>query len=134
MIKEKWPGIIGGFLVFLIILYVIIYLNSDFDQQLIQEVDRGVPAEKLFPQIEKETANLRLRAKNRFESYVMDRKDWGSGNLASESDYNSYKLSYEKALEYISEYDKVRKQFVKREISKEQFLLEIEPLKDVYKL
>ena len=58
MDKGTLLAIIGSLVVFVIILAVIFYMNSDFDQQLIEEVDKGVPADKLIPQINKETKKL----------------------------------------------------------------------------
>jgi len=130
LIKGKWVGAIGGLVVFLIILSVIIYFNSDFDQQLIQDVESGIPAGKLIPKIDNETAKLKVDAKRRLESHVMDMKFWGNGDLASENDYKYYTFVYENEMDMISEYDKVRKRFVKKEISKEKFLQGIKSPKE----
>lgn len=127
-------GVIGGLIVFISILSFIIYNNSDFDDQLIKKVDNGIPAEKLIPQIDNETEKLKLKAKKRLESYVMDKKYWGTGELASPDDYQRYTLSYENDIKMISEYEKARKKFVKREITKKEFLEEIKTPKEYFRI
>ncbi len=128
-IKVKWPGIFFGILVFFTILVAINFLNSDFDAHLIQSVEKGVPAEDLIPEIDKETENLRLDAQKRLDSNVMNMKMWGNGNLVSEDDLTYYTQTYETEMKVISDYDKIRKKFAKREISKEEFLQEINNIK-----
>lgn len=130
MDKRALLGILGGLIVLVIILSFILYGNSDFDSQLIDQVDKGVPAEKLIPQIDKETQNMQTDAKRRFESVVMDRKYWGNGDLASPEDYQYYTTSYTIEMNAISNYDSARKKFARREITKEQFLEEIKVPKE----
>jgi hypothetical protein len=134
LIKGKLPGIIGGLAVFLIILSMITYLNSDFDGELIQSSDNGIPAEKLIPKIDTETDKLKLNANRRFLSYVMDSKVWGNGSLVSKNDYEYYTEMYEKEMKVILEYENARKKFAKREITKEQFLQEIKIPKEYFNM
>lgn len=127
-------GLFGGLIVFICILSFIIYSNSDFDSLLIKQVDKGVSAEELIPQIDNETEKMQLNAKRRFKSIIMDRKYWGNGELASTNDYQSYTISYENDMKMISAYENVRKKFAKREITKEQFLEEIKTPKEYFKI
>lgn len=125
-------GIVGGSIVFICILSFIIYNNSDFDSLLIKQVDKGVSAEELIPQIDNETEKLKLKAKKRLESYVFDKKYWGNGELASPDDYQRFTQSYENDMKMITEYENARKKFVKREITKEQFSEKIETPKEYF--
>ena len=99
-------------------------MNSDFDQQLIEEVDKGVPADKLIPQINKETKKLIKNAQSHYQYNVLN-KNFEKGNLASKSDYEAYLAEYENEMNMISKYDAARKKLARREITKEQFLQEI---------
>jgi hypothetical protein len=125
-------AIIGSVTVFSIVLAFMFYNQSDFDQRLIDQVDKGMPAEKLIPQIDKETEKLIANAQRRY-SKVVD-KNFENGNLASKNDYESYTEVYEKEMMMISEYDTARKKFARREITKEQFLQEIKIPKELEKL
>jgi hypothetical protein len=128
--KGKILAISGGILVFVIILTFIFYIYSDFDQQLIGQVEKGVPAEKLIPQIDNETDKLKKNANRHYQSAVIN-KNLGKGDLANESDYEYYIKRYETELKVISEYDADRKEFAQREITKEQFLQKIKIPKEL---
>jgi hypothetical protein len=130
--KGALLAIIGSVSVFLIVLVFMFYSHSDFDQQLIDQVDKGVPAEKLLPQIDKETEKLIENAQRRYSKVV--NKNFENGNIASKNDYESYTEVYEKEMRMISEYDVACKKFARREISKEQFLQEIRIPKEMEKL
>ncbi|MEN6328840.1 MAG: hypothetical protein ABFC91_00925 [Methanobacteriaceae archaeon] len=134
MDKGRILAISCSILIFLILLSFIFYSHSDFDQQLISQVDEGVPAEKLIPQIDKETAELKLKAKKRLESIVMDKKFWGNGTFTPQSDYVDYTENYQKEMELINNYDTTRKAYAKREISKEEFLENITIFKEYFKI
>lgn len=128
-------GIIGGLAVFIVLVSFIIISNySDFDVQLIKQVDDGVPANELMLQIDKETENLKYKVRKRFESNVMDKKYWGNGNLASTNDYQYYSQNYQNEIKMINEYDNVRKKFAKKEISKDEFIYQIENFREYFKL
>ncbi len=117
----------------MVILCFIIYSHSDFDEQLIHQVDEGVPAEKLVPQINKKTLDMQTNAKRRLVSVVMDKKYWGNGDLASPADYEYYITGYITEMDVILNYDNARKKFARREITKEQFLQEIKGPKEFFK-
>jgi hypothetical protein len=125
--KENFIGIIGGVGFFLIILFILNF-NSDFDQKLIEGVESGVSADELITRIEKETERERLEAEKRLESHLWDMKYWRQSNLPPEEELKYDIEIYNAQMRFISEYDKVRKQFVKGEISKEEFLAKIKYL------
>ena len=127
-------GVIGGAAVFIIILTVIMYSHSSFDQKLIDQVEDGVPAEELILQIDAETNKLKKIAKARLESVVMDRRFWGDGELATPAEYESYIVGYEFEMKIINQYDLARKKYANREITKREFLSEIKGPKDFYNL
>jgi len=120
-------GISGGLIVFIISLVLIIYVNSDFDQQLINQVDSGVPASKLIPQIDQDTEKMKLNAQRRLESQTV------SKNI-NKSDSAPFVQSYNDEMRMIGQYDDARKKFANREINKEQFLSEIQQPKDFLKM
>lgn len=125
-------GIIGGLIVFLVILSFIIYYHSDFDSQLIDQVASNVPAEKLIQQIDNQTQNYQLKAKQRYESNVLSKKNWGNGSLDSPKNYQYYTQGYESDLKMIDKLDNIRKKFANHEINKEEFLKEIKETKDYF--
>lgn len=99
--------------------------NSDFDKQLINQVDNGVPADKLIPQIDQETNKMKLNAQKRLESQTLPKN-------ISKNDSESYIHSYKDELRMISIYDDARKKLARREITKEQFLNDIQKPKDFF--
>lgn len=115
-------GIVGSLSVFIVICSFILLSQPDFDEQLIVQVNRGIPAEELIPQIDKEAYDMRKDAKKQLDSRIMDRKYWGNGDLDDPHNLRSYVNIYEGDLEAINEYRKTRISFVKREITKEEFL------------
>ncbi|MCE5214202.1 MAG: hypothetical protein LLF83_05720 [Methanobacterium sp.] len=127
-------GIIGGLVIFLVILSFIIYNHSDFDTQLIEQVNNNVPADKLFIQIDEETEKMQINAKRRLDAIMMDKRNWGNGSFASKNDYQLYVSSYESEMKIISDYDSLRKKFAKREITKREFLDQIKIIKEYFKL
>jgi hypothetical protein len=127
--KGALLAIIGSLTVFLIVLAFIFYSHADFDQQLIEQVDNGVPVEKLIPQIDKETEKLMNDTQKNYGYKILD-KDTDKGNISS-SDYEYYTQTYQNEIKMIAEYDAARKKFARREITKEQFLQEIKNIKDL---
>lgn len=127
-------GIIGGLIIFLILLSFIIYSDSDFDEQLINEVNDGDQVNTLLFQIDDETQKMENNANRRYLSVIMDKKYWGNGDLAKPEDYQYYTKNHENDLKRIEELEYLRKQFVKREINKEQFLISISFYKDYFKI
>lgn len=123
-------GITGGVVVFLITLTLIIYINSDFDQKLITEVGSGVPTSVMYNQIDNATQNQQLIAKGNLDSHVMDPKDWEKKTLATNDDYDYYIQIYNVEMEYISNYNHIRKEYVTGKLSKEEFLEESNSIKE----
>lgn len=122
-------SIVGSALVFVIILGLIFYSHSDFDQWLIEQVEKGKPAEKLIPEIDEETEKLKKDANKRYQDNVVH-KNFEKGNIASKNDYQVYLNTYENELKMISKVDEARKKFAKREINQDQFLMEIKIAKE----
>lgn len=120
-------GISGGLIVFIIALVLIIYNNSDFDQQLIYQVDSGVPADKLYPQIDQDTEKMKLNAQRRLESQTVYKNINKSDSAPSVQVYND-------EMRMIAQYDDASKKFANRDINKEQFLSEIQKPKDFLKI
>ena len=123
-------GIIGGVVVFLISLTLILYINSDFDQKLINEVGSGVPTSVMYNQIDNATQNQQLIAKGDLNSHVMDPNDWENKTLATNDDYDYYIQIYNVEMGYISSYNHIRKEYVSGKISKEEFLEESNSIKE----
>jgi hypothetical protein len=122
-------GIAGAITVFIFILIIILYIDSDFDQQLIYQVDSGVPADKLIPQIDKETEELQMNALKSYESNVINNNLGGNA-----SNYDYYTQVYQNENKTISEYENTQKEFANREISKEQFEQDIKTPKEFIQL
>jgi hypothetical protein len=120
-------GISGGLIVFIIALILIMYSNSDFDQQLITQVDSGVPGYKLIQQIDQDTEKMKLNAQKRLESQTV------SKNI-NKSDSAPFVQSYNVEMRMIAQYDDARKKFANRDINKEQFLSEIQKPKEFLKI
>jgi hypothetical protein len=120
-------GISSGLIVFIIALILIINNNSDFDQQLINQVDSGVPADKLIPQIDQDTEKMKLNAQRRLESQTVAKN-------INKSDSAPFVQSYNNEMRMIAQYDDARKKFANRDINKEQFLSEIQNPQDFLKM
>ncbi len=128
MNKSTWVGVIGGLCIFIIILWAIFFYNSDFDQELIQSSESGVPCEKLINQIDKESLNQKLTAENHLQSHFADIKYWNNPNdpekeLTPEIDY------YQQQIKAINNCTELRKKYVRKEISKKEFLAQIQQYK-----
>jgi hypothetical protein len=114
-------GVAGGLTVFIIVLIIIMYVNSDFDQHLINQVDSGVPADKLIPQIDAEAEHLQMNAQKNYESNLINNNLGGNA-----SNYDYYTQIHQNELKIISEYENDQKEFAERQITKEQFLHDIQ--------
>lgn len=122
-------GSVGGFIIFLVLFTFISYNSSDFDQSLVDRVGI-VPSDQLILEIDNETRKEESVAKKRLDSHVMDTNDWGKGDLATENDY-AYNIEiYRKEMGFIEEYNKVRRDFVKGQISKQEFLDDTHSIKE----
>lgn len=115
-------GIVGGICVFLVSFLIIMNFNSDFDEQLIIQVDNGVTANKLTPQIYKQDKDMKLNAQKRLESNVL--------NKPSTEDYNKYDEEYNSEIKMISNYTQARIKFANGETTKDEFLDEIKTPKE----
>lgn len=123
-------GIIGGVAVFMISLTLIIYINSDFDQKLINEVGSGVPTNVMYNQIDKDTQNQQIIAKGDLDSHVMNPNDWENKTLATNDDYDYYIRIYDIEMGYLTNYNHIRKEYVTGKISKEEFLEKSKQIQD----
>lgn len=115
-------GIICGLVVFIAISSYILLTHADFDEQLIEQVENGVPSQDLINEIDEEAYNMQVAAKKRLDSKILDRKYWGNGELDSPLDYSFYVDSYESELKLIKEYKEYRVKYANREITREEFL------------
>jgi hypothetical protein len=126
-------GTVGGLIIFLVLLFVVFFSSSDFDQSLVDKVG-SLPTDQLMLEIDNETLKEESIAKKRLDSHVMDSNDWGKGDLVTENDYEYYIEIYHKEMGFISEYDSVRKDYVDGKISKEQFLDNVSVIKEKLKM
>ena len=123
-------GIIGGVTVFIISLTLIMYINSDLDQKLIEEMGSGVPVNVMYNQIDNETQTQQSIAKGDLDSHVMDSNDWENKTLATNDSYQYYIQIYDVEMGYITNYNRIRKEYVTGKISKEEFLEESKEIQD----
>jgi hypothetical protein len=131
LIKESWPGILGGSIIFLILLFVFMYpifQVHDFNEQLIQKVDQGEPAGVLIPIIDSRYIEENNELNNDVNKHVLNINMWGNGALASETDYKYDTDHYSKIKKRNLDYKELRTEFAKREISQEEFLNKINAL------
>lgn len=123
-------GIIGGLTIFIISSTLIIYINSDLDQQLISEVGSGVPVNQMYNQINNATQTQQSIAKGDLDSHVMNPNDWETQKLTTNDDYEYYIQIYDVEMGYISSYNRIRKEYVSGKISKQEFLEESKTIKN----
>jgi hypothetical protein len=131
LIKERWPGILGGLIIFIILIFIFVYplfQNNDFNQELIKSVENGEPSEVMIPQIENKYREENRELIKNVNKHIMNINMWGNGLLASETDYMFDKGHYQKIKKQILETKKLRIEYSKREISKEDFLNKIDAL------
>lgn len=112
----------GGVTLFLVILIIFFYFNTDFDSNLIEKLESGVPAENLIPQIEEQSKKQEATVKSHLEAHVMDMKYWSGVNSDPQNDLEYHMNLYHKQIEVITDYKNHRIQFVKGEIGKKEFL------------
>ena len=112
----------GSLVVFIAISSFILLNHADFDEQLMEQVENGVPAQDLIKEIDEEAYYMQIAAKKRLDSKILDRKYWGNGELDSPLDYSFYVDSYESELKLIKEYKEYRVKYANREITREEFL------------
>jgi hypothetical protein len=121
--KGKWVGIAGGVIFFLILLFFFVYINSDFDQELINDMDYGTPPSSLITQIEAKSYEEKLTAKKELESHVTSTSYWSKPGLASTDDFNYDKRNYDISITAINKLQELRKEFVEKKISKDEFIM-----------
>jgi hypothetical protein len=127
--KGKFLGIIVGIGFFLVIIIFIFFLNSDFDQQLIKQVQSDTPTEMLIAEIKKEAAREKSLARKDLDNHIMDMKYWDHTNTKPENDLEYVVQTYKSHMKTIQKCEEVRIMFVEKKISKEKFLEEITSLK-----
>lgn len=129
MNKGTIIGIISGLSLFFIIILILFYCNLDFDQQLIQSVDKGTSKNELYSDVLNESSAEKLKAQSHFQSHLIDPNNWQKPSNLSEEDYVYYKQIYLEQLNTIEKIEETRKKFVNREISKEELLSQVSSLK-----
>lgn len=122
-------GIVTGIIVFLLLCVFIfadhVFEDSNaivFDKNLVKSMENGDPIDILLKEIDEETVNMRNEKITYFNRDILNPKLWGNGEFVSEEELNYYANNYDNYMNLITEYDRVRKQYVKGEISKEEFL------------
>ncbi len=113
-------------------LVIFIYPPTDFDQHLIISVDNEVPASLLIPQIEEESAKEKSKTRNNFLSKLMDQKFWFQIDRFNESSIQFSKGVYIRHMKFVSEQEELRKEFVSKKITEEEFKLETKRLEEDY--
>ncbi len=125
-------GILAGITFFIIILALLSYLQTDFDQKLIIAVNNEEPTSILITQIEDEAARERSKAKNNLLSNMLDRKFWFQIDSFNESDIQFSKGVYIRHMKFINEQEELRKDLVTKKINVEEFTLESKRLEELY--
>lgn len=125
----KYLAITGGLGVFIIFCFFLIYPNSDFDHELINQVNSGTPTDKLTLQIEQESEKEKSLVLKHLEAHINDMNYWSKIDNSSKEDFEYYIDTYKMQIEAINNCEKLRKQFINHEISEDYFLDEISFLK-----
>lgn len=127
--KGKFFAIAGGLGVFILIIIFFIYLNSDFDHQLINEVKTGVSSDNITLQIEAESEKEKKVVFKHLESHINDEGYWSKTNKTSKDDFQFHIETYNMQIQTIKNCEKLRKQYINHEISEDYYLEEINFLK-----
>lgn len=122
----------GGLVVFIAIFSFILLNHADFDEQLMEQVENGVPAQDLIKEIDEEAYYMQIAAKKRLDSKILDRKYWGNGELDTPLDYSFYVDNYQSELNLIKEYKEYRVKYANGEITREEFLSLIQNYRDYF--
>ena len=122
----------GSLVVFIAISSFILLNHADFDEQLMEQVENGVPAQDLIKEIDEEAYYMQIAAKKRLDSKILDRKYWGNGELDTPLDYSFYVDSYESELNLIKEYKEYRVKYANGEITREEFLSLVQNHRDYF--
>jgi len=118
----KLFGIIGGICVFVVILLIIFQQNSDFDQHLIESINAGTPTNQLLTQIDNEREKEIIAANNRLNAKLNDMSNWNKTDIDPVHDSELDIDFYNQQLEAINNYYELRKQFVLKEITAQEFV------------
>lgn len=113
-------AILGGTCFLMVILVLITFPRTDFDQRLIIAVENEQPTSILITQIEEEADKDRLKLKKNFESRIINQKYWFQPCNASTFEFAS--KVYYGGIKLIDEQEQLRKDFVRKKISKEEFI------------
>lgn len=132
MDRSIYLGIMGGLVVFIAIFSFILLNHADFDEQLMEQVENGVPAQDLIKEIDEEAYYMQIAAKKRLDSKILDRKYWGNGELDTPLDYSFYVDNYQSELNLIKEYKEYRVKYANGEITREEFLSLIQNYRDYF--
>lgn len=122
--KERILGISVGMLSFLF-LFIFLNFNVDFDHELVNKLEYGTPEELLLLEIEKQTEKEQLVAKKHLKCHIMDIKNWDKCDSDFQNDLKYDILVYKTDISRIKQKEEIRKRFVRRQITKEQFLVYI---------
>lgn len=122
MERTKLFGIIGGICVFVVILLIIFQQNSDFDQHLIESINAGTPTNQLLTQIDNEREKEIIAANNRLNAKLNDMSNWNKTDIDPVHDSELDIDFYNQQLEAINNYYELRKQFVLKEITAQEFV------------
>jgi hypothetical protein len=125
----KYLAITGGLGVFFIFCFFFIYPNSDFDHELINQVQSGTPTDKLTLQIEQESEKEKNLVLKHLEAHINDMNYWSKIDNGSKEDFEYYIDTYKMQIDAINNCEKLRKEFINHEISEDYYLEEISLLK-----
>lgn len=121
MSKGRIMGISVGILSF-IILFLILNINLDFDHKLVNQLEEGTSKEFLLLEIENQTKKEQLAVKKHLKCHIMDINNWDKCNCDFQNDLKYDILVYKTDMSRIKQKEMIRKKFVKKQITKEQFL------------
>jgi hypothetical protein len=128
MQKGHWLGIIGG-ISFFLVLYFFLFINPDFDQQLINQVEAGTSSQKLIQEIEKERSLEQDKAAKDLKSHFMYFNYWEGPKSVTNDDLAKHKEIYNSRLNAVSQLYELRMKYIRKEITKDEFSEKINDLK-----
>lgn len=123
-------GIVGGVVVFILFLLFFMYLNSDFDHQLINEKKSGVSTDELTNQIESESLEEKQVVYKHLKSHINDMEYWSKTDIASKDDFQFYIDTYNMQIQTINDCEKLRKEYIHHEISENYYINKITYIKE----
>ena len=120
--KGKLFGIAGGVGVFIIFILLLVYLNSDFDRQLINKMKSGVSNENLKLQIEAESGKEKKVVFKHLQSHINDVECWSKTDIVSKEDFEFEINNYKMKIQTIDDCENLRKQYINHEISEDYYI------------